>query len=64
MSVRFMAAPTLIGFSNGKMRSVGTFTSSLHGIRAYLEPTLARRINGAGFFIAMTHCTILIHHFM
>jgi hypothetical protein len=44
-----MAAPTLIGFSNGKMLSFGTFTSSLNGIRPCFEPALVRRINGSGF---------------
>jgi hypothetical protein len=46
-----MAAPTLIEFSNGKMLSFGTFTSSLNGIRPCFEPALVRRINGSGFSV-------------
>jgi hypothetical protein len=62
-SVRFMAAPTLNGLSPGKMRSFGTFTSSLNGIRPCFEPAFVRLINGSGFFSAISHCAILIHYF-
>jgi hypothetical protein len=63
-SVRFMAAPTLIGFSNGKMLSFGTFISSLlASVRASRQRSRTTSMDG-GFFSAISHCAILIHHFI